>query len=108
MQVNGYNDKMHLLLEKILGCMNSIQIKPDRFAVIKEQVQRELKNFDLESPYQHAMYYTNQALQERLWTFEEKLVALGGTFCGDIIHYCRYDRRPITKLLSQPFKGRPY
>jgi insulysin len=53
----GYNHKLSVLAQKVLEEMRTMRAKPDRFALIKEAVERELKNFSLEQPYQHAMYY---------------------------------------------------
>jgi insulysin len=55
--VSGFNDKLHVLLEEILDCMISLKLEPDIFNIVKEKVKRELKNFDQEMPYHHAMYY---------------------------------------------------
>jgi insulysin len=53
----GYNHKLSVLAQKVLEEMRTMRARPDRFALIKEAVERELKNFSLEQPYQHAMYY---------------------------------------------------
>jgi insulysin len=83
-QVSGYNDKLPHLLETILERLVTFTVKQDRFDVIKQQVKRELKNFDKESPYYHAMYFLNEALQEKLWNYEEKLRLLQGMFLWEL------------------------
>jgi insulysin len=55
--VSGFNDKLHVLLQEILECVVNLQVDVDVFNIVKEKVKRELKNFDQEMPYHHAMYY---------------------------------------------------
>jgi secreted Zn-dependent insulinase-like peptidase len=65
-------------MEKILTALQVIQIDAQRFDVIKEQTKREFQNFSQESPYYHSMYYMNQSIQDKLWTYEDKLALLEG------------------------------
>jgi len=74
--VDGYNDKLQVLLEKIVTQMKNFKVCPKRFLLIKEQLQREYKNFLMESPQQHSMYYLSYITQDKMWTYEEKLDAL--------------------------------
>lgn len=73
---SGYSDKLSLLIAKVLEKMKSLAVAEDRFALAKEKLERQLSNFDLEAPYQHAMYYFNYLTQESLWTHQEKLAEL--------------------------------
>ena len=36
--------------------MMKLEIKEDRFSMIKEQVRQDYTNFEKDQPYQHAMY----------------------------------------------------
>lgn len=36
--VKGYNDKLHVLLEKIMERMTSFQVDPKRFEILKDAV----------------------------------------------------------------------
>ncbi|KAJ3185740.1 Insulinase (Peptidase M16) [Gaertneriomyces sp. JEL0708] len=76
LNVGGYNDKLPILLRKIAGKMQDLHIDPDRFHVLAEQVSRSFKNWKMESPHQHAMYYMSYLTQELLWTHEEKLAEM--------------------------------
>ncbi|XP_046427439.1 insulin-degrading enzyme isoform X1 [Neodiprion fabricii] len=73
--IGGYNDKQHVLLEKIIDRMVSFRIDVQRFDIIKENYIRGLKNFDAEQPYQHAVYYLAVLLAETVWTKDELLDA---------------------------------
>ncbi len=43
---------------------------------MKEAYQRGLRNFYMEQPHQHAIYYNNLLLSERGWEKKELLDAL--------------------------------
>jgi len=56
--VGGYNDKMAVLLEKVLVSLRDLEIKKERFEIIKERTMRSYRNSELSSPYQQAGRYT--------------------------------------------------
>ena len=66
--VDGYNDKLPVLLGYILEQVRNFKVKDDRFEIIKDQVRRAYLNSRLEAPYQHANYYTTYLTIEKLWT----------------------------------------
>lgn len=43
LSLSGYNDKMAVLLEKVLVCMRDLEIRSDRFEIIKERLMRYYK-----------------------------------------------------------------
>ncbi|KAG0316487.1 Insulinase (Peptidase M16), partial [Dissophora globulifera] len=84
LSVEGYNDKAHVLLQKVVEKMKTLKIDPDRFKLIQDQMDRMYSNFRLEAPHQHAMYYMSYLTQEKLWTQEEKLAELRDLTSEDI------------------------
>ncbi|CAO3593944.1 unnamed protein product [Absidia cylindrospora] len=82
--VGGYNDKLALLLETVIRKMCDIKIDKERFTLIKDQLRRSYKNFALEPPYQHALYYLSYFTQDKMWTTEEKLKELDAITAEDI------------------------
>ncbi|KAG0046086.1 Insulinase (Peptidase M16) [Gryganskiella cystojenkinii] len=84
LSVEGYNDKASVLLQKVVERMKNLEINPDRFRLIQDQMDRMYKNFKLEAPHQHAMYYMSYLTQEKLWTQEEKLAELHDVTPEDI------------------------
>ncbi|XP_060579124.1 insulin-degrading enzyme-like, partial [Ruditapes philippinarum] len=76
LSVKGYNDKLDVLLRKILEKMVSFKIDPKRFEILKELYGRGLKNFVAEQPHQHAVYFTSVVMSELLWTQVELLNSL--------------------------------
>lgn len=73
--VKGYNDKQHVLLEKIMERMTSFTVDPKRFEILKDAYVRALRNFNADQPHQHVVYYTSLLLSEHGWAKEELLEA---------------------------------
>ncbi|KAI9204048.1 Metalloenzyme, LuxS/M16 peptidase-like protein [Polychytrium aggregatum] len=94
--IGGYNDKIGKLLEKIVEKMSNLKINPTRFKSVKEQLTRQYKNWDLEAPYQHSVYYLSYVTQECLWTSAEKLAALEDVTPDDVQSF-------FPNLLSEVF-----
>ncbi|XP_076461437.1 insulin-degrading enzyme-like [Babylonia areolata] len=76
LEVKGYNDKLEILLKKILDRLTCFTVNPQRFDIIKEAYERGLRNFRAEQPHQHAVYYTTVIMSEVIWTKDELLSAL--------------------------------
>ncbi|KAJ3326456.1 Insulinase (Peptidase M16) [Blyttiomyces sp. JEL0837] len=86
----GYNDKLSNLLHRIIMTIKTLQIKPDRFKAIKEQLTRNYKNWTMEQPYQHATYFVSYITQEKLWSSEEKLEVLKDITAEEIQNFYPY------------------
>ncbi|KAG2190397.1 hypothetical protein INT46_004590 [Mucor plumbeus] len=82
--MGGYNDKLPVLLEKVIQKMRDFQVNPERFKLLKDQLRRSYKNFSLEPPYQHALYYLSYLTQDKMWTNAEKLAELDHITAEDI------------------------
>ncbi|KAK4204491.1 UCH-domain-containing protein [Triangularia verruculosa] len=50
-EVSGYNDKLSVLLEQVLVTMRDLDIRDDRFAIIKERTIRSYRNWELSAPW---------------------------------------------------------
>ncbi|KAK1313495.1 Zinc-metallopeptidase, peroxisomal [Acorus calamus] len=85
--VVGYNHKMRLLLDTIIGMIMHFEIKADRFDVIKETVTEEYQNFKFEQPYQQAMYYCSLILKDHSWPRIEELEVLPHLRAGDLAKF---------------------
>ncbi|KAI9475636.1 MAG: Metalloenzyme, LuxS/M16 peptidase-like protein [Benjaminiella poitrasii] len=84
LHLGGYSDKLLVLLEKVVDKMKHLQISPDRFEVIKEEITRAYENFYLEAPYQHSAYYLSYALDERKWTCDDFLTEIKDIHLEDV------------------------
>ncbi|KAL9599893.1 MAG: hypothetical protein Q9219_003526 [cf. Caloplaca sp. 3 TL-2023] len=75
-EVGGYSDKMAVLLEKVLVSMRDLEVKPDRFKIIKERVLRGLRNWDFQQPYRQVGDFTRWLGSEKGWITEQYLAEL--------------------------------
>lgn len=82
--VSGYNDKLPVLLEKVLLTMRDLEIKPDRFEIIKERLLRGLKNWDYQQPYNQVGDYTRWLNSEKGYINEQILAELHHLTAADI------------------------
>lgn len=82
--VSGYNDKLQVLLEKVLVTMRDLQVKPDRFEIIKERLLRGLKNYEFQQPYIQVGEYTNWLSSEKGYINNEILAELPHITAADI------------------------
>ncbi|KAH7071172.1 Metalloenzyme, LuxS/M16 peptidase-like protein [Paraphoma chrysanthemicola] len=69
--VSGYNDKLHVLLEKVLTSARDIEIKQDRFAIIHERMVRSLRNWDYGQPFHQVGTYSRAFKNEKNFMNEE-------------------------------------
>ncbi|ANB12559.1 Ste23p [Sugiyamaella lignohabitans] len=75
--VNGYNDKILVLIERILEKIKSYKVvDPSRFEVLKEKSQRSNQNFGYTVPYNQIGQYTYFLLNEHVWHIDEKSAEL--------------------------------
>ena len=79
MTMNGYNDKMAVLVQDILEKLKHTPIDENRLSSMKEQAQREWRNFFLGQSYTLSDYYARYIMTETQWTIEEKLKELPST-----------------------------
>jgi insulysin len=63
--VSGYNDKLLVLLEKGLVTMRDLEVKPERFEIIKERMARALANADFQQPFRQVGSHTSWLNSER-------------------------------------------
>lgn len=75
-EVAGYNEKIPLLLEKIIERLSKFKVKEERFAVIKEQQIRNYQNVKGEHPYERGQFLVREIMSQKIWTPEQKLVAI--------------------------------
>ncbi|XP_048142038.1 insulin-degrading enzyme-like 1, peroxisomal isoform X1 [Rhodamnia argentea] len=74
--VVGYNHKLRILLEKVIEKIATFEVRPERFAVIKEVVMKDYQNLKFQQPYQQAMYYCSLILQDNTRPWTEQLEVL--------------------------------
>ncbi|PWY88039.1 LuxS/MPP-like metallohydrolase [Aspergillus sclerotioniger CBS 115572] len=82
--VGGYNDKMSVLLEKVLTSMRDLVVKPDRFNIIKERLTRGYKNAEYQQPFYQVGDYTRYLTAERNWLNEQYAAELEHIEADDV------------------------
>ncbi|KAF9495865.1 hypothetical protein BDN71DRAFT_1447054 [Pleurotus eryngii] len=82
--LNGYNDKMPILVHHVLEKIKTLAIDPERFAVMREQAKKNWENFFLGQSYQLSEYYARYLLTEQQWTHQEKLAVLPSVTIKDL------------------------
>ncbi|KAJ5575534.1 hypothetical protein N7535_002460 [Penicillium sp. DV-2018c] len=85
--VSGYNDKMSVLLDKVLHTMRGLVINQDRFNIIKERLTRAFRNAEYQQPYYQVGDYTRYLLVERGWDNEQFLEELHHVECEDVAKF---------------------
>ena len=64
---SGYNDKLSVLLEKVLVSMRDLEVNSDRFNIIKERVLRSYRNWDYQQPYRQVGDYLRWLGLAKAW-----------------------------------------
>ncbi|KXS93872.1 hypothetical protein AC578_9026 [Pseudocercospora eumusae] len=68
LSVSGYNDKMHVLLEKVLIALRDHEVKEDRFEIIKERALRNFKNSEYADPFRQIHRFSQWIARDKHWT----------------------------------------
>ncbi|KAI5780940.1 Metalloenzyme, LuxS/M16 peptidase-like protein [Geopyxis carbonaria] len=82
--VSGYNDKMSVLLEKVLRKMRDPEISEDRFKVIKERTLRAYRNWKFQPPYYQVGEFTRYLSSPNMWLNEDVLMDLNDLTVDDV------------------------
>jgi insulysin len=93
-EVSGYSDKMHVLLERVLLSMRDLEVKPDRFNIMKEKLTRAFRNWEYQQPFHQVGEYMRWITTANGWLNEQYLSELAYLTEQDIISF-------IPQLLSQ-------
>ncbi|XP_065349180.1 insulin-degrading enzyme-like [Cloeon dipterum] len=73
--IEGFNDKLDILLTKVLDTLFNLDVDEKRYEIFKESYVRDLKNFEAEQPYTQAKRYQAACLIEKSWLKTELLEA---------------------------------
>ncbi|KAL8823850.1 MAG: hypothetical protein Q9191_005497 [Dirinaria sp. TL-2023a] len=92
--VSGYSDKMAVLLEKVLISMRDLEIKPDRFKIVKERIIRSYRNWSFQQPYRQVGDFSSWLGKEKGFINEQYLAELVHLNADDVSKF-------FPQLLSQ-------
>lgn len=82
--IAGYNDKMDVLLEKVLLCMRDINIREDRFMINKERLLRSYRNWEYQQPFHQVGAFFRWLSMENGWINEQYLQELPSVTADDV------------------------
>ncbi|SCO54130.1 related to insulysin precursor (metalloendopeptidase) [Fusarium fujikuroi] len=109
LDVSGYNDKLPLLLEQVVTTMRDLNIKKDRFEIVRERLIRGCRNWKLQSSYYQVGDYTNWLnVPERDFLVEELVAELPNVFVEVHVHGNLYkeDALKATNMVESILKPR--
>lgn len=75
LDISGYNDKLPVLLEQVVTKIRDIDIKDERFEIVKERLTRGYNNWQLQSSYHQVGDYMNWLNSEERDFLVEELTA---------------------------------
>ena len=71
LNIHGYNDKLNVLLEKILTTFREADLRQSRFDIYKERFEREYKNWGYRQPYTQVGDHSRYLLDEKRYINDE-------------------------------------
>ncbi|KAL1964359.1 hypothetical protein VTN77DRAFT_7044 [Rasamsonia byssochlamydoides] len=123
--VGGYNDKMSVLLEKVVTTMRDLVISPDRFKIIKERLTRAYRNAEYQQPYYQVGDLTRYLTAEKTWINEQYAAELEHVEAEDVSAFFpqllqqnhievlahgnlyKEDALTMTDIIESTFRSRP-
>ncbi|PON27902.1 insulysin [Trichoderma gamsii] len=100
LDISGYNDKLLLLLKKVTSTLRDIEIREDRFAIVKERLTRGYDNWQLQSSYQQVGDYTSWLNAECDYLVEELAVELREVTSDDIR---QFQKQMLAQLYTEVY-----
>ena len=82
--IAGYSDKMSVLLEKVLVSMRDLQVKPDRFKIVKERLMRGYRNWHFQQPFRQVGDFSGWLSTEQGWIVEHYTTELQHVTAEDV------------------------
>ncbi|KAF2279892.1 LuxS/MPP-like metallohydrolase [Westerdykella ornata] len=82
--VEGYNDKLHVLLEKVLVSIRDLEVREDRFKIIMDRTLRGLRNWEFTQPFHQVGSYSRWLKYEKRYMTDELLKELEGITADEV------------------------
>ncbi|TBW56631.1 peptidase M16 [Marinobacter halodurans] len=83
-RVSGYDDKLHVLLRRIMNQVAHPDIDAQRFQINRQQLIDDLRNQKKSKPVQQAAMKLQSALIEGAWSVDDKLAAANAVTLSDL------------------------
>jgi secreted Zn-dependent insulinase-like peptidase len=75
-RISGYSDRQQQLLEKVTTNIKQFPIEPDKLALFKQELRRQLLNKAKEKPYNQAFDALYQRILSPRWSTEQQLAEI--------------------------------
>ena len=99
--IGGYNDKMHVLLEKVLVSMRDLEFTQERFDIIKDRLDRAYKNVEFQDPFRMISSYSQGLIMNVVWQPDEMLAELDAITADDVrAHFPQLLRQMHIEVLA--------
>ncbi|WP_228160583.1 insulinase family protein [Marinobacter bohaiensis] len=89
LRVGGYNDKLHVLLRRIMTQVANGEIDPARFEINRKRMIDELRNQAKSKPVSQVMSEMQSALIEGAWPTGDKLAEAESVTLGELREFAR-------------------
>lgn len=95
LRFGGYSSGLLALMDLVAARLKDVDITPERFAAVKERMQRGLENQRFDQPYQQSSYYRELLLTQPAVSREAQLAALAPVTLADVRGYARRAYRRV-------------
>ncbi|KAH8696868.1 insulin-degrading enzyme [Phaeosphaeriaceae sp. PMI808] len=85
--LSGYNEKLHILLETVLFQVRDLTVKEDRFRVIRDRMMDTLRNLGFEEPWEQVSSYSDAFRSPRGFISEDLPRELETITVNDVIRF---------------------
>ncbi|MBI4082038.1 MAG: insulinase family protein [Candidatus Lambdaproteobacteria bacterium] len=89
LRLDGYSDRMLMLLQRLVERMQLVEIEAGAFDSIKERIQRGLDNQRFDQPYEQARYYKRLLLDSPAFSVEALRRELADVTQAEVQAYAR-------------------
>jgi len=87
MSVQGYNDKLHVLLEKALVSMRDLEIHEDRFKILHDRMTRQFRNAGYGKPFLQIRTYSRWLKADTGFLKEQLMEELKDVTAAEVQRY---------------------
>ncbi len=84
LQLGGYNDKQHMLLERLLNTLKDGEIHTETFRLVKQSLIKRWQNADKAPLYRQIMGEVSSVLMQPAWNEEQLLAAIEPLTANDL------------------------
>jgi secreted Zn-dependent insulinase-like peptidase len=84
LNLGGFDDKLDVLLDRLLEAMTELEIRPERFALFQQELVRTLRNSREDRPYQQTMAELQRLLESSQFSLDAMITAAQGVDQADL------------------------